>query len=780
MYLCKTAFKLAERGAILSGMNKKALIACLSALVILALIVVGAVAVLYSGKKPSAEIPAAELFEKASSRSPLLCAVPSDAAMVMCGKSMKSLLPVLNDSTYLVGRLFCGDADKTFGKFLKEAGALLNSGEVNSLKGSAVAISMHYSGSLSPLMVVDSGKMPKDSVSGVWKLFALADTLGLSHSVVTSSDDSTPALRRKVLAVFSPAESLVNSLARNVSSNTSVLGNDACARLAAGVSSDIAILVNNEYASKLASSFLSKQYRKHSSFFKSYAEWSLLEVSAADSKSLRLEGGTASISSPAYFSNIYRGVKPGTAGFMSILPAGTLQALSLQISDVVSYEKEYQKYLDAVGKIKNSRAESQRLKKQSGIEPETWAKALDIKEIVQASLPMRNGASPLLLIRPGNKDVSIIFKGLEYKKLRDYDGEVKPYQYRGFATNLFGSSFAVPDSSFVFRNGWIAVGESDVLEAFAKASEGKKLADVISSSGLSNMLKTDGTSVQFYYDPGVDPESLKNVLSSSLVKSVPYLLDGMSNCPFLLSVVPGETPQMTVDVSRVEFTGGADAPAMSKDTTVVIPKGPFAVTDCSTGKKKLFSQQSNNYLVLKEENGKGIWGVPFQTPICGAVSEIDYFGNGKIQFLFASGTKLYLIDRLGRFVKPFPVELGKEILLGPAAYDFTGAHGYVVQVLHTDNTIGMYDLHGKPVPDWKVIKSDETIKSLPELLKVKGKRYWVVRTSVRTLVYGANGGTPVLNPSGNKMIRPDATLKSNEDGTISALCYDGKERSLKL
>ena len=126
------------------------------------------------------------------------------------------------------------------------------------------------------------------------------------------------------------------------------------------------------------------------------------------------------------------------------------------------------------------------------------------------------------------------------------------------------------------------------------------------------------------------------------------------------------------------------------------------------------------------------------------------------------------------------MEIGKEILLGPAAYDFTGAHGYVVQVLHTDNTIGMYDLHGKPVSDWKGITSDETIKSLPELLKVKGKRYWVVRTSVRTLVYGANGGTPVLNPSGNKMIRPDATLKSNEDGTISALCYDGKERSLKL
>lgn len=752
----------------------------MSALLILALIVVGAVAVLYSGNKPVADVSAEELFDKSSSKSPLLCAVPSDAAMIMYGKSLKSVLPVLNDSTYLVGSLFCGDANKSFEKFLKKAGYLLAGGEVNSLKGSQVAISLHYSGSLEPLMIVDSGKMPKDSVSGIWKLFALADTLGLSHSVVNPSEDSTPALKRKVLAVFSPAEALVNSSARNVSSNTSVLGNDACARLAAGASSDISILVNNEYSSKLASSFLSKQYRQYASFFKSYAEWSILEVADADAKSLKLKGCTASISSPAYFSNIYSGVKPGTAGFMSILPAGTLQAISLQISDVVSYEQEYHKYLDAVGKIKNNRAESQRLKKQCGIDPEAWAKSLDIKEVVQASMPARGGVSSILLVRPGNKDVSVIFKGLEYKKLRDYDGGVKTYQYRGLASNLFGSSFAVPDSAFVYHNGWIVVGEPETLEEFMNVSEGKKLADVLSSSGQSNMLKTDGTSVQFYYNPSVAPESFRNALAPSLAKSVQYLLDGISYCPFLLSVIPGEVPQMTLDVARVEFTGGTDAPAMSKDTTVVIPKGPFSVTDCSTGKKKLFSQQSNNYLVLKEENGKGIWGVPFQAPICGAVSEIDYFGNGKIQFLFASGSKLYLIDRLGRFVKPFPVEIGKEILLGPSAYDFTGAHGYVVQVLHPDNTIGMYDLHGKPVSDWKGITSDETIKSLPELLKVKGKRYWVVRTSVRTLVYGANGGTPVLNPSGNKMIRPDATLKSNEDGTISALCYDGKERSLKL
>ena len=238
---------------------------------------------------------------------------------------------------------------------------------------------------------------------------------------------------------------------------------------------------------------------------------------------------------------------------------------------------------------------------------------------------------------------------------------------------------------------------------------------------------------------------------------------------------------MNIDALQVKFTGiNEDVPAAAKDTVVTVPSGPFKVKNCATGKTNLLSQQSNNWLVLKDEKGKGLWGVQFGTPICGAVSEIDYFGNGKIQFLFASGSKLYLIDRLGRFVKPFPVELGKEVLIGPAAYDFSGAHAYTAMVLHKDNTIGMYDLHGKTPSSWKGIKSEETIKSLPELLRIKGKRFWVVRTSVRTVIYGFDGGSPVYNPGGNKMLRPDAKIKVNDNGSVYALCHDGKERVLKL
>jgi hypothetical protein len=218
---------------------------------------------------------------------------------------------------------------------------------------------------------------------------------------------------------------------------------------------------------------------------------------------------------------------------------------------------------------------------------------------------------------------------------------------------------------------------------------------------------------------------------------------------------------------------------LERDTTVVIPTGPFPVLNSATGKTNSFYQNANMYLCLNDENGKGVWGVPFKTPLCGYVESIDYYANGKTQFLFASESGLYLLDRLGRFVGGFPVDLGKPVLLGPKVYDFTGAHGYTVMVLHKDNSLEMYNLHGQKPASWKGIQAPETVKALPELLELKDKKYWVVRTSIRTLVYGFDGGDPLTKDAGGKMIRPDSQITPAARG-ITVDCYDGKTRDIKL
>ena len=221
------------------------------------------------------------------------------------------------------------------------------------------------------------------------------------------------------------------------------------------------------------------------------------------------------------------------------------------------------------------------------------------------------------------------------------------------------------------------------------------------------------------------------------------------------------------------------APSFERDTVISVPKGPFKVKNSGTGKVNSFYQQDNMYLCLSDENGKGLWAAEFSSPICGRASTIDYYANGKLQIIFASGSKIYLIDRLGRWVRPFPLELGKAIRLGPDVYDFNGHRTYNIMVLHTDNTVEMYNLKGRKPEAWKGITAKETIKGLPEPVKVDGSTWWVVRTSLRTLIFPFYGGEPVQTGEGDRMIRPDSKVLPVSGG-VRVTGYDGRTVTVEL
>jgi hypothetical protein len=259
------------------------------------------------------------------------------------------------------------------------------------------------------------------------------------------------------------------------------------------------------------------------------------------------------------------------------------------------------------------------------------------------------------------------------------------------------------------------------------------------------------------------------------------VISGVSYVPAILSALSGgEKMGLKLDVTRTEIPGGKIPVPSVRDTTVTVSNGEFKVMNSATGKINTLYQNSHLSICLKDENGKDMWGIPFKFPFRGYVKEVDFYKNGKLQYLFAADSKIYMIDRLGRFVGGTPVDLGKKISLGPEAYDFSGNNEYTAMVLFKDNTVGLFDLKGAPVPSWKGITSEETIKSLPEPIEGGGKRYWSVRTSRQAFVCPFEGGDPVIIGEGKKMIRPDSEITINEKGVFTAKCHDGKERTFKL
>lgn len=117
-------------------------------------------------------------------------------------------------------------------------------------------------------------------------------------------------------------------------------------------------------------------------------------------------------------------------------------------------------------------------------------------------------------------------------------------------------------------------------------------------------------------------------------------------------------------------------PSIESDVRKVdIAKGPFKVANSAApGKDYLIRQNKDNSIELLDEKGNRKWRFQLSDKIGGMVGQVDYYHNGKIQYLIVEGKNVHLIDRLGREVSSFPRTLPAKAIVGPDRVDVRGTN----------------------------------------------------------------------------------------------------------
>jgi hypothetical protein len=702
-------------------MNRKGTIIAVVAIALMLSGIAWAVSRLYRDDKPRQAA--------ADTEYPLLRAVPADAAAVFCFDGSAKARAVLADSTGVL-RAFLAPGDPALTAYLAKAGE------------SRMVVSLHNSGSLVPLVAAEVASADSTVLA---PYEALADKAGLK----TAFQDG--------LLLASRSETLLNSARRHLDEGICILEAPGLSDLTGRIGGAAVVFLSSRQTPKILQTWSTARIRQHTDFIRNLTDWTAFELAAVDGKHLLLKGTSACPEKGTSFLTAFRGFKMPAASFGDALPYFADYAFSIPVGDVSAYLERYRSFQDANGLLTPY---EKALKDKAGrdMAPEQWALHFGIKEVVRASYQRDGIREEVLLVRTGR------------------DIPAGSNSYPGYVPTLFGRLFDVVDTVCVSLPGhWTVMGSASAAGPFTDSGFlNYPLAERLSDAGLS---MPDG--IVAYASVTESPAILTDLFATAPAQAFRTYVGGSAYAPALAGIdLSAGNPDIRVSLEKRALKGNK-VQVLERDTTVVIPTGPFPVLNSGTGKTNTFYQNANLSLCLNDEDGKGVWGIPFQEPICGYVENIDYYANGKIQFLFAAGQKLYLLDRLGRFVEDFPADLGKPVLLGPKAYDFTGAHGYTVMVLHKDNSVERYNLHGQKPAGWMGIQAPETVKALPELLEIKDKRYWVVRTSIRTLVYGFEGGDPLTRDEGGKMIRPDSPVIPTSRG-FSVECYDGKTREIKL
>lgn len=736
-------------------MNKKTILLCVAAVAVLSAGVAIALFFLYSGDKEDNE----QAF-KTYVPDDLMLAIPADALAVSSFTSPVALSSTFADSASPLA--FISEAGKdAFPVFFKRLASVFP-------KGGQTVFSIHYNSQPEALLAMEIGKSGKEETPGTSSMLRIADSLGLCAQFIDGQPlrDASSYIRKKSILLVSSSDLLVKSAVRHIERGISIYDCEAFSQAVAMSDEGNRIFFSNDGAYKLIRKVLLDKPSASARFIGKVAEWTVLKIDKCDNASLAISGKTVSGITGDDYWNVFRNVSPEVSQVADILPSYTVFALSIPMNNVTAQIEAYRDFLDSGNALKNYINKLDALKKEHGISPESWAKALNIKELVYAKFVLGDKLGDVLLIRPG----------------KQRSEELTLRYYPGFASALFGKLFSIEDESCCdFVNGWMVIGPQKVVEEFSSGRAFENtVRSMMSDGGIQSSFGSAPVYMTAYFSVnervGVD-YSFRKDYAGALTSSL-----GESNyAPVVFSVCKTKhlSPVMTLTYDKVKIER-TKAPIFERDTVVVVPEGPFNVINSATRKTNQFYQQKKNlFLCLKDENGKGLWGVKFDTPICGRAVNVDYYGNGKLQILFAAGSKLHLIDRIGRFVKPFPVELDSEVLIGPDLYDFEGDGNYTVMILHKDNSLKMYNLKGEKPQGWKDIVLKERIKGLPEFLEAGDARYWVVRTSLQTLVYPFEGGDPLTVYKGDKMIRPDSEVNVLENGSLEMIRYDGKKTVLK-
>lgn len=136
-------------------------------------------------------------------------------------------------------------------------------------------------------------------------------------------------------------------------------------------------------------------------------------------------------------------------------------------------------------------------------------------------------------------------------------------------------------------------------------------------------------------------------------------------------------------------------------------------------------QDSLKMLSLVSDEGKMLWQMALPDFIVGDIHQIDYFANGKLQYFFATPGSLHIIDRLGNYVKPFPIQIKEKNIDHVSIVDYDHSKKYRFVIASTDGKLWMFDKEGTNLEGWQPRTVDEKLITGVNHHRILGRDYLI-------------------------------------------------------
>jgi len=542
----------------------------------------------------------------------------------------------------------------------------------------------------------------------------------------------------------------------------------------------------------------------------SLSSWGELDLDIKQ-ESMTLNGMTHADPDFPLFLGAFREQAPVKMELQEMLPSGTSYFLHLGIGDRMKFKQEALSYLNALGSGPEIEAEIERIEKQYGIDPlDDLARILGDEMAWFAIDGVTKGPADELLVietRSRSETVEVVMRWLEtYLQVNAFDMRSlrNVYQldkqtsfniyslpdqfFKGTATGrLFNKYFTVYENYLIFGPSVDALSRVIYQNVLHKTFISDPVFEEISAH-LSNR-----SNVTLFIRPYAFMDYRKEILNEKMA-------DNLEKMELFFRRIPGVVVQYSTEGDLFYQSISCKYTLQIKDKALTaweslmdssVTLKPALVVNHNTSEKEIFVQDLAKKVYLINSTGRIIWKLPVDGPILGAVHQVDFYRNGKFQYLFNTAKKIHLIDRNGNYVERYPISLRSDATNPLALFDYDKSRNYRLFVATADRKIYLYDIEGNMITGWKFGKTESMVTGEIQHFRVSDKDYIVAVDQNRAYFLDRRGRERirmkervVLSPQNpltlDMNIREERPrwISTDTAGSVTAIYLDGSVSSL--
>lgn len=229
-------------------------------------------------------------------------------------------------------------------------------------------------------------------------------------------------------------------------------------------------------------------------------------------------------------------------------------------------------------------------------------------------------------------------------------------------------------------------------------------------------------------------------------------------------------------------------------TDAPVTMRPVWVRNHLSGEPELLVQDRDNTLYLFNRTGQELFKRNLPESIVGRPVQVDRFKNGNLQYVFSTNNFIYQIDRNGKDVEGFPVELESPVSAPMLVVDYDNKRNYRLLVPSRNLRMYNYGIDGKKVKGWKFDRTaTEAGTSMAYLSHNRRDHLSIVETGGKAHLLDRAGGrrgnvkdsvsrsaNTKLFPFSPKDVNKSGFYLSDPEGTINHITLNGEVRLISL